>query len=133
MTREHSATFPPALEAPALARHELERWLPETLSEGDRGALRLLVSELVTNSVRHAAANDAPVALSLRIAQRTVRVEVHDGGHGFDPGTPTPRSADAGYGGYGLFLVERMASRWGVNTGAGTMVWFELDLAAAPG
>ena len=133
MISEHSVTFAPALETPALARHELERWLPPTLSEGDRGALRLLVSELVTNSVRHATANDSPVGLSLRLAQQTVRVEVHDGGDGFDPGTPTPRSADAGYGGYGLFLVERMASRWGVDTDDGTLVWFELDLAAATG
>ena len=36
---------------------------------------------------------------------------------------------DAGYGGYGLFLVERMASRWGVERDDGTLVWFELDLA----
>lgn len=131
MTYEHSATFAPAIETPAVARHELERWLPDSLADADRGALRLLVSELVTNSVRHAAASRRPVGLHVRIATATIRVEVRDGGGGFDPGTPRPRSGEeaAGYGGYGLFLVERMASRWGVERDDGTLVWFELDLA----
>ena len=131
MTSEHSASFEPAIETPAVARHELERWLPPSLADSDRGALRLLVSELVTNSVRHAAASHSPVGLAVRIATGTIRVEVRDGGTGFEPGTPTPRAGDdaAGYGGYGLFLVERMASRWGVERDDGTLVWFELDLA----
>ena len=51
---------------------------------------------------------------------------MHDGGAGFKPAGSEPRGAD---GGFGLFLVERMASRWGVETRDGTRVWFELDLA----
>jgi anti-sigma regulatory factor (Ser/Thr protein kinase) len=130
MRQQHSASFASALDTPALARHRLEGWLPPTLPESERGTLRLLVSELVTNSVRHA--GDAqPVALAVRIDPRTIRVEVHDGGHGFEPGTPEPRGADEGFGGYGLFLVARMATRWGVETTQGTRVWFELDLAPA--
>jgi anti-sigma regulatory factor (Ser/Thr protein kinase) len=121
-----SASFKPAVETPALARHELESWLPASLPESERGALRLLVSELVTNSVRHVTGSHQPVNLAVRIARGTIRVEVHDGGSGFTPGTPQPRGAD---GGFGLFLVERMASRWGVETREGTRVWFELDLA----
>lgn len=131
MTHEHSASFASALDTPALARHRLEGWLPPSLPESERGTLCLLVSELVTNSVRHAAAAAQPVALAVRIAPETIRVEVHDGGSGFHPGTPAPRGADAGFGGYGLFLVERMSSRWGVDTNRGTRVWFELDLASA--
>jgi anti-sigma regulatory factor (Ser/Thr protein kinase) len=123
-----SATFDPAVETPALARHQLEDWLPETLDEDHRGTLRLLVSELVTNSVRHVKGSTRPVVLAIRIGTRAIRVEVHDGGAGFRPGKPEPRGAD---GGFGLFLVERMASRWGVETGDGTRVWFELDLAPA--
>lgn len=126
MSESFSATFEPALETPALARHELDGWLPHSLPESERGALRLLVSELVTNSIRHVARSEQPVVLAVRIAPRTIRVEVHDGGGGFEPGKPEPRGAD---GGFGLFLVERMASRWGVETRAGTRVWFELDLA----
>jgi len=125
MSPSFSATFDPALETPALARHTLEDWLPATLAESERGVLRLLVSELVTNSVRHVAGSSQPVVLAVRIGAGTIRVEVRDGGAGFAPGTPKPRGAD---GGFGLFLVERMASRWGVDTQDGTRVWFELDL-----
>jgi anti-sigma regulatory factor (Ser/Thr protein kinase) len=123
------ASFDPALETPALARHELDDWLPDTLAESQRGALRLLVSELVTNSVRHGTGSEQPVVLAVRIGSRAIRVDVHDGGSGFQApaGTPQPRGAD---GGFGLFLVERMASRWGVDTRDGTRVWFELDLAS---
>jgi anti-sigma regulatory factor (Ser/Thr protein kinase) len=125
VTLSFTASFEPALETPSLARHKLEAWLPETLGDSQRGALRLLVSELVTNSVRHVR-SDRPVVLAVRIGSRVIRVEVHDGGAGFEPGKPEPRGAD---GGFGLFLVERMASRWGVDTRDGTRVWFELDLA----
>jgi anti-sigma regulatory factor (Ser/Thr protein kinase) len=125
VSKSFTARFDPALETPALARHELEDWLPESLGESHRGTLKLLVSELVTNSVRHVEGSKRPVVLAVRIGARAIRVEVHDGGAGFEPGTPRPRGAD---GGFGLFLVERMASRWGVETGDGTRVWFELDL-----
>ena len=121
----YSASFVPALETPALARHKLEGWLPATLTESSRSALRLLVSELVTNSVRHVSGSKQPVALRVEIGERSIRVEVHDGGAGFVPGRPEPRGAD---GGFGLFLVERMASRWGVDVRDGTRVWFELDV-----
>ena len=70
--------------------------------------------------------SDAPVELAVRIGNRAIRVEVRDGGSGFRPGKPEPRGAE---GGFGLYLVERMASRWGVDTRDGTRVWFELDLA----
>jgi len=124
------ATFEPEVETPARARHELEGWLPDSLGETHRGTLRLLVSELVTNSIRHVDDATRPVVLAARIGARAIRVEVHDGGTGFEPGKPEPRGAD---GGYGLFLVERMASRWGVDTRDGTRVWFELDLAPGGG
>jgi anti-sigma regulatory factor (Ser/Thr protein kinase) len=130
VSRRFTAQFVSSTDTPSLARRQLDRWLPATLAEGDRGALRLLVSELVTNCVRHAHAGEAaPVELAVRLGAGTIRVEVHDGGAGFHAGrTPRLRGAE---GGYGLYLVERMASRWGVDTHAGTRVWFELDLASA--
>ena len=131
MTTAFSARYDGALDTPSVARHELERWLPDSLGESERGALRLLVSELVTNSIRHGAGKRQPVALEARIDGRTIRVEVRDRGAGFTPANPVPRGAAEGYGGYGLFLVERMASRWGVDTDDGTRVWFELDIARA--
>jgi anti-sigma regulatory factor (Ser/Thr protein kinase) len=130
VTAEHVASFLPGIETPALARRQLDRWLPASLGDAERGALRLLVSELVTNCVRHAVQReDEAVQLAVRVAAERIRVEVRDGGPGFEPeATPRPHGAD---GGYGLFLVERMASRWGVDQEQGTRVWFELDLATA--
>jgi anti-sigma regulatory factor (Ser/Thr protein kinase) len=85
----------------------------------------LLVSELVTNSVRHAR---MPVGASLEVRTEVdddvLRVEVFDPGSGREV---APRKPDVEHGGgFGLVLVERLARRWGAETNAGTRVWFEL-------
>jgi anti-sigma regulatory factor (Ser/Thr protein kinase) len=88
--------------------------------------LRLLVTELVTNSVTHARADT--VLLRVLIGKSAVRTEVTDAGPGFDPAAVGSLSSDRT--GWGLFLVERLASRWGVRrNGDGTSVWFELRRA----
>ncbi|MEA2402800.1 MAG: hypothetical protein QOK00_3203 [Thermoleophilaceae bacterium] len=88
----------------------------------------LLVTELVTNAVRHAALGPArPVRVDVRRSERLVRVEVADHGPGFTP-TPSPRRPRDEPGGWGLFLVERVSHRWGVDRKtSGTCVWFEID------
>jgi anti-sigma regulatory factor (Ser/Thr protein kinase) len=88
--------------------------------------LRLLVTELVTNSVRHTGAPN--VLLKVLVGRRVVLTEVTDAGPGFDPaGTGSPGPDHTGWG---LFLVERLAERWGVSrNGEGTKVWFELRRA----
>jgi anti-sigma regulatory factor (Ser/Thr protein kinase) len=85
--------------------------------------LRLLVTELVTNSVKHAGAHS--VVLKVLVGRSVVWTEVTDEGPGFDPAaTGRPRDDRSGWG---LFLVERLAHRWGVNQeGQSTKVWFEL-------
>ena len=89
--------------------------------------MALLVSELINNAVLHggAAANDK-VTLRISVAPERVRVEVSDAGVGFRRLYPQQPSPD-GIGGYGLVLVDMLASRWDVDTDAGTCVWFELD------
>jgi anti-sigma regulatory factor (Ser/Thr protein kinase) len=85
--------------------------------------LRLLVTELVTNSVRHARADT--IVLRVLVGRGAVWTEVVDGGSGFDP--VAAGNLDRNREGWGLFLVERLASRWGVNQDSdGTKVWFEL-------
>jgi anti-sigma regulatory factor (Ser/Thr protein kinase) len=107
-----------ARRAIAGLRSDLDPSLLETL--------RLLVTELVANSVRHAEAD--AVTLRVVVGSRAVRTEVTDPGPGFDPAeTGSPR---ADHSGWGLFLVERLAERWGVaKTGGATRVWFELPRA----
>jgi len=85
----------------------------------------LLVSELVTNSVLHARpSNDEAIDLRVRVDPRCIRVDVTDGGPGFDPGEPGP--APDLERGWGLTLLQRMAARWGVRRNHGTTVWFEI-------
>jgi anti-sigma regulatory factor (Ser/Thr protein kinase) len=90
--------------------------------------VRLLVSELVTNAVRHA---DTPtggeVALHATIEDPCLHVEVADPGTGFEP---SPRDDEMTRpGGWGLYLVDRIADRWGVKQNRMNRVWFEIDHA----
>jgi anti-sigma regulatory factor (Ser/Thr protein kinase) len=89
--------------------------------------VRLLVSELVTNSVRHSdMASSDPVQLDVSVSSRTVRVEVCDSGGGFEPHPRAPDETRAG--GWGLLLVDKLSDRWGVASNTLTRVWFEIDL-----
>jgi anti-sigma regulatory factor (Ser/Thr protein kinase) len=83
----------------------------------------LLVSEVVTNAIRHAGmAEDDRIVLAARLTDDFARIEVRDGGPGFDP------DIRHGAPGYGLRMLDMVASRWGVDRGdAGTRVWFEVD------
>jgi anti-sigma regulatory factor (Ser/Thr protein kinase) len=80
----------------------------------------LLVTELVTNSVRHSHAS-APIRFHARMGLGRVQAEVEDGGPGFDP--EIRHTAP----GFGLRLLDRLATRWGVEQGPPTRVWFEVD------
>ena len=90
--------------------------------------IRLLVSELVTNCVKHAAVGpEESIVLNVDIQTATVRVSVVDEGPGFEPpaAPPTEQAAEAGSG-WGLFLVDQLADEWGVERDAGATVWFTL-------
>jgi anti-sigma regulatory factor (Ser/Thr protein kinase) len=91
--------------------------------------VRLLVSELVTNSVRHSGAPDGEaVLLGVGLDAGKVHVDVADAGSGFDPKPRAPGQSKGG--GWGLFLVEKLADRWGVARNGRTRVWFEIDSPA---
>jgi anti-sigma regulatory factor (Ser/Thr protein kinase) len=86
-----------------------------------------VVSELVTNSVRHTGVgpgNDT-LALVFSVAEESLRVEVHEPDHGFKPSFPAPRQSSGS--GSGLLIVKRLADRWGITREASTCVWFEID------
>jgi anti-sigma regulatory factor (Ser/Thr protein kinase) len=86
--------------------------------------LRLLVTEVVTNGVRHGSER-GPMTVEVVLGDQKVRVEVSDQGRGFTPPeAPMPRTD--GTGGWGLQLVDRVASSWGVKVNGTTCVWFEL-------
>jgi anti-sigma regulatory factor (Ser/Thr protein kinase) len=92
-----------------------------------RDVVKLLLTELVTNSVRHGGGGPGePIEIELSSSPKGVRVQVTDSGAGFD-GRPARRPDPEGEGGYGLFLVEQLADRWGVVSGPPARVWFEID------
>ena len=89
--------------------------------------LKLLVSELVANSVEHSGAGpDDLIGLDVHVRDGRIRVEVSDGGTGFQlPLTPTSHPWEAEYG-RGLLIVDCVADAWGVSKGKRSIVWFEL-------
>ena len=109
-------------EAAARARRALSK-LRADIDPPLMETLRLLVTELVSNSVRHA--RSETVILKVLVGRTSVLTEVTDEGPGFDPtDAGSPGTDDSGWG---LFLVERLADRWGVNQDPdATRVWFEL-------
>jgi len=117
--------LPVAGQAPSLARQAtrevLAGWRVTHLEE----TAALLVSELVTNSVRHACTQGTGLALRLEIAGTSLRIEIHDG----DPRWPEPSTATGlDESGFGLVLVDALADKWGVrDTATGKAVWAELD------
>jgi serine/threonine-protein kinase RsbW len=123
--RHECVELPGGLRAPQSARRAIEQHFAASFGAEALGSVELLATELVSNAVRHGGAGeDDTVILHLAIAPECLRVEVCDPGSGFEPGTPTPY----GEGGYGLFLVSEVSSRWGVSHEDGNCAWFELDL-----
>lgn len=90
--------------------------------------LRLLVNELVTNSIQHAPHDGGLVSVVVALEPDRVRVEVADQGNGFSPPTKEPTLEQTS--GRGLYLVEQIADRWGLSSDGRTLVWFELDRSA---
>jgi anti-sigma regulatory factor (Ser/Thr protein kinase) len=88
--------------------------------------LRLLVTELVTNSVRHTGV--PMITLRVAVGKSSVLTEVSDEGPVFDPEGLDEAGSDGC--GWGLFLVQRLAHSWGVSEdGDSKRVWFELRRA----
>lgn len=89
--------------------------------------VRLLASELVTNAVRHAGLGpEDSIRFRVLASVKLVRVEVHDGGPEFgipNSGAPGPDQV----GGRGLYLVQVLSDRWGVEHDDLVYVWFEMD------
>lgn len=121
--------LPPDPEAVSAARVALSRLAREVPPRALDDA-RLIVSELVTNAVRHAPLGPTDVIrLTLKVENGHLRIEVGDPGAGF---TWTARTDAAPLGGgWGLYLVSRLADDWGVAVeGGATLVWAEI--AAGP-
>ena len=118
--------LPPTEEAPSLARQTAHKTLGPRLDEPETELIEVLVSELVSNAVAHAGLGEQDsVLLHLALGPGCVRVEVCESGAGFTRAElDKPRTKP---GGYGLTMVDRGASRWGICSDDGSCVWFECD------
>jgi anti-sigma regulatory factor (Ser/Thr protein kinase) len=109
------------VNAPGLSRSRLESMKSALGKRYDD--VVLVVSELVSNSVRHSGADPRSDGIDLKVSVRAgyIRVEVADNGPGF--------SLDAPRGdGIGLSIVEKLADRWGMADGQQKfVVWAELS------
>jgi serine/threonine-protein kinase RsbW len=123
-------------QAPGAARIVAARYLRDRVSAPVLDSALLLLSELVTNSVRHSHAPTAEgVMVRLQVMRAMLRLEVEDGGH---DGAIAARAPDRqSGGGFGLNIVQTLSDRWGIERSAhtGTRVWAQLQrtpLTAAP-
>ena len=101
--------------APSRSRshlEELKRFLEPRYDD-----VALVISELVTNSVKHGATGD--IRVMVRTTDESIRLEVRDSGTGFD--TTTPRGE-----GMGLKIIEALADDWGISRDEEFAVWVEL-------
>jgi anti-sigma regulatory factor (Ser/Thr protein kinase) len=122
--------LPDTVHAPGLARRFVELHIAAYGTDAVHDAV-VLVSELVSNAVRHGA---APIALHVLAQAGVLRVEVHDAGVGV-PAPTRPPALESDIGGRGLLLVAAMASRWGVKPitpPPGKATWFELLVDGGP-
>lgn len=98
---------------------------------------QLMATELVSNSMRHAGLGPGDVIeMTATWTGRTLRVAVRDAGSRTPPEhvlAGSIRPSPSGRSGWGLYLVDKLATRWGTKVGGRVGFWFELEEPAAPG
>jgi anti-sigma regulatory factor (Ser/Thr protein kinase) len=118
--------------APGAARDLVVQCLERRVVASALDSAQLLVSELVTNSVRHSAAPKDEVIVSVELMPEWFRIGVQDSGSDTVIAAQPPDLHTGS--GFGLNLVQMLSERWGVErlTGGGTQVWAQLPRARAP-
>jgi PAS domain S-box-containing protein len=114
--------------AGAAARQIVDDTLSGVVSGAELSDLRSVVAEVVNNAVVHGGATDerSPIVVHLAAAEAMLRVEASSDGPPFTPSRPSARDTP---GGFGLVILDRIASRWGVDFDKDACIWFEIDRA----
>jgi anti-sigma regulatory factor (Ser/Thr protein kinase) len=121
------SSLAPDIDAPRAARRALDG-LRGQLEEDVIERSALVVTEVVTNSVTHAALTAAqPIDLNIQVSPGCLRIEVTDEGTvSFEPAVRPPVSGQSS--GRGLWMVDQLSDRWGVDFTHSTLVWCDFDL-----
>jgi anti-sigma regulatory factor (Ser/Thr protein kinase) len=113
-------------QAIGAARRALREW--ERHFEPDHFYdLSLCVSELVTSRIQHSP--EGEIELAVRRAPRVVRAEVSDARE--EVGTATTQAPPTTPADWGMFIIDVVADRWGVDHSGGTLLWCEIDLTSS--
>jgi anti-sigma regulatory factor (Ser/Thr protein kinase) len=115
--------------APRAARQAVADCVADQVTPTVLADAKLLISEMVSNSVRHSAAAGQAVVVRVGVERTLLRLEVEDSG---SAGAIAPRAPDLNNGGgLGLQLVHELSERWGIEraTGRGTRIWAHLRRA----
>ena len=124
--------FRGGVTAARIARQAVREEFKDALPSPRLADVELLVSELATNSIRHAGATEADeLSMEADVEADRVRVRLFDPGAGFEAHTPVA-PATGGAGGYGLVLLDRLSDRWGVQREGAFSVWFEVQRDRLP-
>jgi anti-sigma regulatory factor (Ser/Thr protein kinase) len=122
----HHEVLQRSVHSPAIARAIVTDLFKQAeVDQRTADTALLLTSEIVTNAVTHG--RGAPT-LAVRIGSVRIRISVTDSSDA-EP-TPVPAPPTTAVGGRGVFLVDRLATCWGVErtrTSAGKEVWFQID------
>lgn len=113
--------------APSAVRHALESGGHEAWVMGD---VMLVASELITNAVVHSGCTpDDMVSVEFELRPDAIVCAVSDPGRSGKEAEPAP--VDGFHGGFGLRVVDELASRWGHERqpGGRYRVWAELTRA----
>jgi anti-sigma regulatory factor (Ser/Thr protein kinase) len=124
MARKIQTRLPLTPMAGARARRCLEP-LRAQIDPRSFESLRLLVTELVNNSLNHSGRPEGdPITLTVELGNHDVHAEVVDRGTGGLVRRPLKPDAESGWG---LYLVDRLADDWGYSRQGHTRVWFVLS------
>jgi two-component sensor histidine kinase len=107
-----------------MARSMASNAVADSLQPTERDNFLLMVSELVSNAIRHAPPEpDGRIVLRLDVEDAKARAVVIDGGRrfDFDRATFDPKTPH-----FGLMLVDQLANRWGLSLEGEKAVWFEI-------
>ena len=125
-TREFRLSVPAEPLSLGIVRRAVQG-LEESCGEEVTSRLAVIYSELVTNAIRHSGIRPTDrVEVTIEVSPERIHGSVVDAGRGFDPSHVPEKPPEQG--GFGLRIVEGMATHWGVNrNGSGrTEVWFDL-------